>query len=281
MHCRRSLLKSFIVLTLSLLLGWVVGATPCHAKHWVDVRVAGPFVVRADFPLIGFETLLTELARLQTDLNRSLGIQPPKERIELYLLSDERTYRAFLKRHFPEVPYRRALFHKNHGPCRVMVFRNPEFKIDIRHECTHALLHSTLPMVPLWLDEGLAEYFEQPPNQRVYDHPHFKNLKWRVRLGMVTSIKKLERKNFSNLDSAGYRDSWAWVHFMLHGSPEARHELIRYLDDIESSTPSKRFSQRLAQHVPDARSQMARHFSRWKRPAQGPLARQPNRTDQR
>ena len=34
---------------------------------------------------------------------------------------------------------------------------------DLRHELTHALLHSVLKDVPLWLDEGLAEYFELPP----------------------------------------------------------------------------------------------------------------------
>ena len=33
---------------------------------------------------------------------------------------------------------------------------------DLRHELTHAILHSVLKDVPLWLDEGLAEYFEVP-----------------------------------------------------------------------------------------------------------------------
>ncbi|GIT30210.1 MAG: hypothetical protein Ct9H300mP1_22560 [Planctomycetaceae bacterium] len=34
------------------------------------------------------------------------------------------------------------------------------FPEDLRHEFTHGVLHSSLKRVPLWLDEGLAEYFE-------------------------------------------------------------------------------------------------------------------------
>ena len=48
----------------------------------------------------------------------------------------------------------------------VYAYRHPELPIDLRHECTHALLHANLPMVPLWLDEGLAEYFEMPEAER-------------------------------------------------------------------------------------------------------------------
>ena len=53
-----------------------------------------------------------------------------------------------------------------------MAYRNPEFGNDLRHECTHALLHAVLPAVPLWLDEGLAKYFEVQRASRAYGHPY-------------------------------------------------------------------------------------------------------------
>jgi len=252
---------------------WAIRPAACHARGWTDVRAAGPFIVRADFPLVGFEELLKELSGLQLDLERSLGVEAPKEFIELYLFSDERTYRAFLNHHFPDIAYRRALFLKHDGPGRVLVHKNPEFEIDIRHECTHALLHSTLPMVPLWLDEGLAEYFEQPPERRVHDNPYFKNLKWTLRFGAVADLEKLEKKgHFSELRREDYRDSWAWVHFLLHGPPEARHELIQFLRDIQSSAPPGAFGQRLARRLPNARTRMTQHHLHWKRPPQEELA---------
>ncbi|NLE38785.1 MAG: DUF1570 domain-containing protein [Pirellulaceae bacterium] len=276
MKVRRYSSFLLFVLIVAASASWAARPAACHARGWTDVRVAGPFVVRANFPLVEFEELLKELARLQLDLERSLGVEAPKEFIELYLFSDERTYRAFLKYHFPDIAYRRALFLKHDGPGRVLVHKNAEFEIDIRHECTHALLHSTLPMVPLWLDEGLAEYFEQPPERRVHDNPYFKNLKWTLRLGGVADLEKLERKgHFSELGREDYRDSWAWVHFLLHGPPETRHELIQFLRDIQASTPPGVFSQRLARRLPNARAQMTRHFVHWKRPPQEEIAVRP------
>ncbi len=256
------------------MIGWLlpmillsgVGGKPCRAQGWVDVRVAGPFVVRADFPLAGLRELLGELARLQIDLNRALNVRPPSESIELYLFRNERTYRAYLRRHFPKKPYRRAYFIKENSPGKVLVQKSPEFAVDIRHECTHALLHSTLPMVPLWLDEGLAEYFEVAPKQRALHNPHLKSVKWAARFGLVASLQKLEKEDdYAKLSQYDYRDSWAWVHFMLHGPSEARHELIRFLADIQASTPPGTMSRRLARRLPSARSQLAQHFRTWRR----------------
>ncbi|HLA86160.1 MAG TPA: hypothetical protein VJL29_15340 [Thermoguttaceae bacterium] len=258
------LARTVVGLVLPTILCWVAGASPCRAGGWADVRVAGPFVVRADFPLAGFEELLRELARLQTDLGRSLGVRPPRESVELYLFQSEASYREFLERNFPKVPYRRALFVKHDGPGRVFVQRGPEFAVDVRHECTHALLHCAMPMVPLWLDEGLAEYFELPPEQRASANPYLKSVKWAVRFGMIAGIEDLEREDdFSKFGRNDYRDSWAWVHFMLHGPAEARHELIRYLADVQANNPPGTFSVRLARRVHDAPSQLARHFKTW------------------
>ena len=235
------------------------------AEKWVDVRVVGPFVVRADFPLAGLEEQLQELKQLQTDLNRSLGIRPPAEAINVYLFQNERSYRNYMARHLPKMPYRPALYDKNDGPGNVYVFRNHDFAVNLRHECTHALLHATLPMVPLWLDEGLAKYFELPPKQRASENPYLKSVRWAVRFGLFSSLEDLERENdFSKMGRNDYRDSWAWVHFMLHGPAEARHELIRYLADIQASTPPGVLSQRLARRMPDVRSRVAGHFKSWK-----------------
>jgi len=261
MQFRHRRVRTMIGLLAPMFFGAVVAAQPCRAEHWVDVRVAGPFVVRADFPLAGLEGLLAELARLQTDLGRSWGLQAPSEYIELYLFQSEQTYRNYVSRRFPGVPYRRALFVKNEGPGKVLVHKNPEFAVDIRHECTHALLHSTLPMVPLWLDEGLAEYFELPPSQRAWDSPYLKSVKWAVRFGMIPSLEKLEQEtDFSKLGRNDYRNSWAWVHFMLHGPTEARHELVRFLADLQAHSPPGTLGQRLARRLPNVQSQLADHF---------------------
>ncbi len=243
-----------------------IGQPGSGAAQWVDERVSGPFVCRAEFPLSSVDDLLGELAQLQNELVRYLGVSPAREPIELYLFRDQPSYRRYLSWHLGDVPYRRALYVKDQGPGKVLAYRSRAFEIDVRHECTHALLHATLPVVPLWLDEGLAEYFELPPPQRAYDNPHLGSLRWNLRLGMVPRLEGLEKKGgMSEMGRAEYRCCWAWVHFMLHGPRAAHDELVRYLRELQASTPPGLLSERLEQRLPKSRQRLAAHFRRWKR----------------
>ena len=159
------------------------------------------------------------------------------------------------QRHFPKVPYRPALFIWDGGTPAVYTYRKPDLDVDLRHECTHALLHSVLPVVPLWLDEGLAKYFEVPHKQRASGHPYFDDLKWKwsLRLGMVRTIESLEqRQNLTEMDAADYRYSWAWVHFMLHGPKPAHQALVNYVACYQQSVPAGKLSARLAAAVPNS-----------------------------
>lgn len=238
----------------------------CAAAGWADTRVAGPFVCRADFPLAGCDGLLADLAQLQRDVVRHLGIPPARQPIELYLFNDKATYTRYIKRHFPNVPYRRALYVKREGPGMVFAYRSRQFEADVRHECTHALLHAVLPVVPLWLDEGLAEYFEVPARHRALDNPHLGNLRWNLGFGVVPRLESLEEKgNLSEMGQSEYRYSWAWVHFMLHGPSEAHDELVRFLGDIRSNVPSGVLSQRLQRRLPETQRRLAAHFKSWRR----------------
>src|SRR6056297_815659 len=97
-----------------------------------------------------------------------------------------------MQRYFPDVPSRQALFIKRRGPGMVFAYRGHEFEVDLRHETTHAVLHSLLPMVPLWLDEGLSEYFEVPAVQRASGHPHLRAIRNQVRWQRVANIRRLE-----------------------------------------------------------------------------------------
>ena len=112
----------------------------------------------------------------------------------------------------------------------MFAYQGEQFEIDLRHECTHALLHAALPQVPLWLDEGLAVYFQLPARQRAYDNPHLGPVAQDARRGRVPSLEALEKAGgMADMGLAEYRGSWAWVHFMLHGPAAAHEELIAYL----------------------------------------------------
>jgi hypothetical protein len=246
--------------------GWSSVATrsAAAAEPWVDARQVGPFICQATFPLREYDPLLAKLPDLEREIDRTLGLPPAHEPIYVYLFSDAQSHRQYLHQHFPDVPYRRALFAKEGGLAAVYAYRHDQLDIDLRHECTHALLHANLPTVPLWLDEGLAEYFEVTENQRAFDHPHFGALRWNMRLGMVRSVADLEqRQELAQMGTLDYHYAWAWTHFMLHGPDTAHVVLVDYLADVHRGGPADKFSDRLAKTMPDATDRMVQHFKHW------------------
>jgi len=237
-------------------------ARPLAAAGWPDERVAGPFICHADFSLADQQPLLDELTVLQRDIQAVLGLGQSREAVHLFLFQEKQTYQAYMKQYFPRVPARRALYIKGRGPGMVFAYRGPDFEEDVRHESTHALLHGTLPHVPLWLDEGLAEYFEVPHEKRPTGNPHFATVRAMLRAGQLPQLQELEA--IENLDQMGreqYRDAWAWVHFMIHGPQEARDELSSYLQDLQNEAQAGRLSDRLRRRIPDLERRLVQHFA--------------------
>ncbi len=245
-----------------LTLAFACAALPAAAgEKWPIEQTAGLFACHADFSLERHAALLDELGALARDVEAVLGTPPPEETVHLFLFEKKATYQAYLKHYFPRVPYRRALFIKGRGPGMVFAYQGLDFEIDVRHECTHAVLHASLDHVPLWLDEGLAEYFEVSRDQRSAGNPHQAAIQALVRSGRLPRLAELEP--LSELGSLGreeYRDAWAWVHFMLHGPPPARQELVAFLTDVQSDADAEPLSRRLTRRVPDLEQRATEHF---------------------
>lgn len=251
--CKRALVGSAVALGF----GRVASATP----NWIDERQVGPFICRSAFPLAGRETLLEELAPLERELQRVLAVRPCKSPVHLYLMANERQHNAYIAERFPEVPYRRALFIKQNDQASVFAYLNDELDVDVRHECTHALLHADLPMVPLWLDEGLAEYFEVAKPMRARQNPHLRKLKWDLRRRRMLTIRELEHKRqLEEMSAMDYRFAWAWTHYMLHGPVAAHAALVTFLHDIRNHTAPGSLSARLTEAVPSAVDRFQEHF---------------------
>ena len=239
----------------------VAPAAALAQARWPDERQAGPFLCHADFSLAGQQSLLDELADLQKDLTTVLGARESRESVHLFLFQTKASYQAYLQQYFPKVPYRRALFIKARGPGMVFAYGGDDFEIDVRHECTHALLHGWLPSVPLWLDEGLAEYFEVQHDRRAGQHPHLAAVQALVGAGDLPRLEVLEQ--LTAIDEMGreeYRDAWAWVHFAVHGPAAANEELTRYLADVAAGGEVGPFSDRLRRRLPDLNRRLAEHF---------------------
>ena len=241
------------------------GALAAAADPWLDRRSYGPFQCVAAFPLRTLDGFFHELSRLELELRRTLGVPPASATVDIFLLADEASHRRLLAELFPKVPYRRALYVQKGGRGAVYAYQHEELSIDLRHECTHALLHTNLPMVPLWLDEGLAEYFEMPEAERAFDHPHLAKLRWDLRLFRLLKVETLEAQSeLADMGPAEYRFAWAWVHFMLHGPVAVHRALVSYLADIRRGDPPGLLSERLRAASPELDQRMIQHFKHWR-----------------
>lgn len=204
---------------------------------------------------------MADLQQLRQDIQKALGIEVAREPIHLILFATSGRYRSYLREHFPGIPDRRALFIKRRGPGMVFAYDSHEMDVDLRHETTHAMLNASLPYVPLWLDEGLAEYFEVTAGERREGSSHMKMVRLRTLLGQVPDLTTLE--NLSDLSAMGageYRDAWSWVHFLLHESEEARAVLVAFLRDLQAQSPPGPFSRRIAAELPDYHKRYLKHF---------------------
>ncbi len=220
------------------------GVTRVPEKH--SVRVENLLLV-SDFKLSKKDPLVLELQELRERVVATLKLPEPRRDVMVYLFSDQETYRAYLAQLYPGLPDRRAYFVGTSEELAVYTFWGNRIQEDLRHEATHGILHASLAGVPLWLDEGLAEYFEVPGSPvggMNGDYPQQLAMAtsngWRPDLDRLESIEE-----FTSLQRIDYQESWAWVHYLLHSSPETRQELLAYIVDLRDSPQPERLASRL------------------------------------
>jgi len=102
------------------------------------------------------------------------------------------------------------------------------------HEYTHALLHLNFTELPLWLDEGIAEFYgnsqlgEKESKIGTIDNSHLYIL-GQNKLLPIEVLLKVEHSsphyNEENRASVFYAESWALVHYLML-DPEARQRQL-------------------------------------------------------
>jgi hypothetical protein len=227
------------------------------------------YVFYADFDLKKDEPLFADLADLREQVVRDLQLPTADSAIQVYLFENRERYEQFMARRYPDLPKRRAFFvaqPRTVGGAEellVFTFWGDRVRQDLRHELTHALLHSVLKDVPLWLDEGLAEYFELPPELEGVNVKHLEEL----RKGPINlDLARLEQlTQVAQMSPAEYREAWAWVHLMLRGSPPARQVLLAYLQQLRSTPNAGSLAVRLAPAVPQFSESLAAHLTQLSR----------------
>jgi hypothetical protein len=179
-------------------------------------------------------------------VHHTLELPANPRTIEIYVFDDRAAFERFMHANYPELPRRRAFFIAQDSREVVYAFRDEKLLEDLRHEVTHALVHAAVGPPPLWLDEGLAEYFESAADADGRHERHLAELRPALQRNWRPALTRLEsRADVRQMTSADYREAWGWVYFLLHDSPEHRDVLLRYLDDLRAGTADEPLSARL------------------------------------
>jgi hypothetical protein len=214
--------------------------------------VAGQLVIHADFPLAGQHRLVRELEAMRADVSQELGLPISDEPVHLYLFENPARYEAFVAARFPAFPARRAFFVETDTTLSVFAAWQDRIAEDLRHETTHGYVHAVVPAIPLWLDEGIAEYFELPGTEQGRHAAHLAHLSGRIIEGTwrpdMERLEALEKAGEMSQDH--YAEAWCWVHWLLATTPERRTLLQDYLADLRRDPATAPLSVRLRRTAP-------------------------------
>jgi hypothetical protein len=233
------------------------------AKH--SLRVS-QYVFLSDFDLKPDLPLFHDLTSLREQVYRELELPAATSVVQVFLFENRERYERFMHAHYPDLPKRRAFFvaqPRSVGggdDLYVYTYWGDRVREDLRHELTHALLHSVLKDVPLWLDEGLAEYFELPPELKGVNPHHLEQLHqadFKPNLARLEGLGQVQQ-----MTPAEYRESWAWVYLMLHDRPEVKTVLLAYLAQLRTNPAPGPLQGRLTQALPDPEGALQKQLAR-------------------
>ncbi len=196
-------------------------------SHHLEV---GQLILEAPFPLSRSHPLVQQLRGVCQEVYSTLGLPPGVTPIHVRLFASQEQLDAFRRLQFPGTPARRAFFVEEKGQLQVYAAWGPRVAEDLRHEVVHGCLHSVVPGLPLWLDEGLAEYFEVTTFPRRDNPAHRQLLLDRMSMGWQPDLARLHQLDSpAQMTQQDYAECWAWVHFLLHTTSERRALLQQYL----------------------------------------------------
>jgi len=210
-------------------------------------------VVYSNSPLPAKHRLLAELDSQRAAVNGKLALPPSDEKIHVYLFGEAALLHTYVHAHWPDFPDRRAMFIETDTRLEVYAYWGDRVAEDLRHEVAHGYLHSVVPRIALWIDEGLAEYFEVPPGRLGLNDGHVVQLADELKTGWQPNLVRLENlPSAAEMNQRDYAEAWAWAHLLLETTPDRLAMLQAYLSDVRTGGSSEPMSSRLAKAEPQA-----------------------------
>lgn len=255
------------IIAVLVVLAAFLPACRAHRTHATDLPESNQFEreqlrVFSDFRVPRRHRLIDELTARRRDIADRLLLPLSDEPINVYVFDNEERFSSYMNRHHPRFPARRAFFVKNDTQLNVFAHWGTHVGEDLRHEVTHGYLHSVVSNLPLWLDEGLAEYFELP---RGADSIHSAHVRWladaRDKKQWKPELRRLELlQDPAAMTQTDYAESWLWVHWLLDTTPERRRLLQDQLARLRMAGSAEPLSTYLVAIDPGSHQAVAGHL---------------------
>lgn len=247
-----------IALALAALI-WIAAATPAQAvlpkkEPWIELRTAN-FTLYSNAPEKTVRRIGEDLERLRDALSQLLPglILNSPSPTSIFVFKDEEAFkpyqRTFEGQTIQSGGYFLARQLANYVALYIYADYNDQYRgerLVIYHEYIHYVLRNNYASLPLWFQEGIAEYystFEMSKGQALIGTPIPEHVHW-LRKNPLTPMADLfavdeHARDYNEATRRGgfYAQSWALVHYLISGNPERRLQAIEFLRMAQQGVP--------------------------------------------
>jgi tetratricopeptide (TPR) repeat protein len=244
--------RTLIVVALAALVRPAAGALPSPRDSWIEIRTASVTIysnaseqksraVGADL-----ERLRDALAQIAPEV--SLASPVPTY---VFLFRNAASFRPYQKTYngAPVAAGGYFLSRPLANYVAVDIDQQGEERAILYHEYIHHVMGNNYASLPLWLHEGLAEYYstfkvgrdEVRIGQPIPEHVAW--LRQHNLIPLATLFKVDERSpeyNEASRRGGFYAESWALAHYLISGNPDRHRQAVEYLRLAQSGASPDR-----------------------------------------
>jgi hypothetical protein len=212
-------------------------------------RLRKHFVRGVEF-VVDFEVTAERLAELaghvhdvREQVTADLGILSSDQPLRFYLFGTQREFSRYVQKHIPSVDAtdtlgRHGIFLQRRGNAYVFLVDHPELIASLRHECVHVMLNGAFSDTPIWIDEGLAQCYENPDGTRWSQRAYDKLCGSILRRSPPTAESLAQLQVMPQMGAREYAGAWAYMYLMLEDVEHGRPLLRAYLASLGQGTPA-------------------------------------------
>jgi hypothetical protein len=234
------------------ILAALLASSPAAAAEWIRVETQN-FIVYGETGERRVREVAAEFERFREAMARVLpgAARPAAVPTVVMVFGSERSFQPYKPRFNGKPIKLNGCFYSTEDMNHVAMVDGDtaESLRTIFHEYVHLVISNMMPNMPLWLNEGLAEYYStfevQSDGRRailgrvIPNHLALLNQRSMFRIEELLTIDESSSAyNEGERQTLFYAQSWALVHMLMAGLDNRSSQVAAYLDLVANGTPS-------------------------------------------